>query len=84
MFRSSRIHQGALLSATAIIGYQNELFSKCSGSSSSQDKEEDTFFDYFPMKQLYQPKRPYPAWDSNWDGKESKKGTNLKGGIICF
>ena len=28
---------------------------------------EGSFYDYFSKRQLWQPKRPYPAWDSNWD-----------------
>ena len=35
--------------------------------------EEGSFCNYFSKRQLWQPKRPYPAWDSNWDQKHSSK-----------
>ena len=38
-----------------------------------EEKKNDTFHGYFPMKQLFQPKLPYPAWDDNWDGLDHKE-----------
>jgi len=34
-------------------------------------KDKDYFFGYFAKDQLFEPKKPYPAWDDDWDGKES-------------
>ena len=31
---------------------------------------EGDFHGLFPQRQLWQPKRPYPLWDNNWDGRE--------------
>ncbi len=38
--------------------------------------ENDTFFGYCPKSQVRLPKRPYPAWDDNWDGKNHEKVEN--------
>lgn len=69
---SSCLNRSSLLALTAVVGgYQNELFCKCSEETKKKSgNEDDTFLGYFPMKQLYQPKRPYPAWDNDWDGKD--------------
>lgn len=94
MFRNPRIqlsylNQSLLLAATTGLGYEHELRCKCSQEkekNSSNNKEgtnnneEKTFFGYFPLKQLHQPKKPYPAWDDNWDGKEKESGKK-KGGV---
>ena len=40
--------------------------------NTSTDKDGESFFNYFPKSQLFQPKKPYPAWDDNWDGKEEE------------
>jgi len=30
---------------------------------------QETFHNLFPLRQLFQPVKPYPLWDDNWDGK---------------
>jgi len=34
---------------------------------------EGTFHNLFPLRQLWNPKLPYPLWDSNWDNKEPER-----------
>ena len=95
MFRNPRIqlsflNQSLLLTATAGLGYQHELRCQCSQEKeknnnlnkkegTKNDEEEKTFFGYFPLKQLHQPKKPYPAWDDDWDGKEKESGKRTGG-----
>jgi len=40
--------------------------------SGMQRDEPGVFHDLFPKRQLWQPKKPYPLWDDNWDGKKIK------------
>lgn len=36
----------------------------------AEEPKEEMFFEYCPKSQMHKPMRPYPAWDSDWDGKE--------------
>lgn len=40
-----------------------------------QPKVSGYFHGLFPNRQLWQPKKAYPWWDTNWDGKEPPEGT---------
>ena len=42
-------------------------------SANDEKNQEIMFYNYFPKNQLFQPKKPYPAWDDNWDGKEERR-----------
>ncbi len=42
------------------------------GGDANKTKTTEMFLNYFPKSQLFQPKRPYPAWDDDWDGREQQ------------
>jgi hypothetical protein len=67
----SNLHQENIQSSsTTTICEQSQQHNDHLSGNGNDAKNNDThFFDYFPKKQLFQPKRPYPAWDDNWDGK---------------
>lgn len=78
-------HQYLFPAATAtaflvIAGSSQRQFSSSTTScrNAGESNEEDMFFEYCPESQMHKPKRPYPAWDNNWDGKEEQK---IKNGV---
>jgi serine/threonine-protein phosphatase PGAM5 len=56
----------------------SETFHSSSSSSSSSSSEEELFENQCLKRQMHVPKVPYPAWDYNWDGRETE-ATSLEG-----
>lgn len=85
MFSQTRniFSQQRILAATSTAACLvfNNRYTRCKEKEPKQEsptKKEEMFFDYCPKSQMHQPKVPYPAWDNDWDGKESQK---VKGGV---
>lgn len=88
-FRHRQVQVSALAAAAATLSAQYYFW--CTNSNESSyitqseapntkdgEKEEILFENQCLERQLYRPKVPYPAWDYNWDGKESPE-TSLEG-----
>lgn len=84
---SNAQHLGSVVSTLACLGSitfaffgnstkpDHSLTCQCeSKAKSKKDNDEEMFLGYFPKSQLFQPKRPYPSWDDNWDNKVNKLG----------
>jgi serine/threonine-protein phosphatase PGAM5 len=61
-FLSKPVHVAPIVAA----GITNYYYSKKSTRTACEKKVDNETF----SSQVYQPKRPYPAWDSDWDGKQ--------------
>lgn len=56
----------------ATLTFVNVIYSRNTRRTSSCDEKlgDERFYEFCPKSQVYQPKRFYPAWDYNWDGKQ--------------
>jgi serine/threonine-protein phosphatase PGAM5 len=39
-------------------------------SNGKAERNEELYYDMFPLRQLYKPKVEYPLWDSDWDNRK--------------
>ena len=73
-------------------GHSNGAETNQSKDTKEDDEEEGWFYRYFPKRQLWKPKRRYPAWDDHWDSdadtacpeqqQSQTKGTDVTRHII--
>mmetsp|Transcript_10063 Transcript_10063/g.14226 ORF Transcript_10063/g.14226 Transcript_10063/m.14226 type:complete len:213 (+) Transcript_10063:103-741(+) len=58
---------------TSCLAENANSFGKQQSNGNKSESNRDFFYNYFPLNQLWQPERLYPAWDKNWDKRQPPK-----------
>jgi len=70
-----RRYSAPIAAAALATAFHSSNFSRLE-ENSKMDDDDERFYEYCPKSQMYQPKRPYPCWDNDWDLKEKNAKDN--------